>query len=51
MDTRAPVYYEYIVVESGSIVEEEWKLVGVYGDRILNWMVFQRYVPEEKVAK
>jgi hypothetical protein len=50
-DTRAPAYYEYIIVESGGVVEEEWKLVGVYGSRFFNWMVFQRYIPEEKVAK
>ncbi len=51
MDMRAPAYYEYIIVESGDVVEEEWKLVGVYGGAFLKWMVFRRYVPEEKVSK
>ncbi len=47
MDTRAPAYYEYMIVESGTSVEEEWKLVGVYGGRVLNWMVFRRYIGQE----
>jgi hypothetical protein len=51
MDTRAPEYYEYIIVESGSTVEQEWQLVGVYGGHVLTWMVFRRYIPEDKVAK
>jgi hypothetical protein len=51
MNTRAPEYFEYIIVPSGSTVEDEWKLVGVYGGQILNWMVFRRYIPEDKVAK
>lgn len=48
---RAPAYYEYIIIESGGVVEEEWKLVGVYGSRFFNWMVFRRYIPKEKVAE
>lgn len=51
MDMRAPEHYEYIIVESGSVVEVEWQLVGVYGGRVFNWMVFRRHIPEEKVAK
>lgn len=31
MNTRAPEYYKYIIVEHGSTVESEWQLVGVYG--------------------
>lgn len=51
MNTRAPEYFEYIVVENGGVVEDEWKLVGVYGGQVLRWMVFRRYIPEGKVAK
>jgi hypothetical protein len=48
MDTRAPAHFEYIIAESGSVVEDKWQLVGVYGSRIFNWMVFRRHIPEEE---
>lgn len=51
MDTREAAYYEYIVVESGSTVEDAWQLVGVYGGRVLNWMVFRRHIPNDRVAR
>lgn len=51
MDTRAPEYYEYIAVQNGTVLEDEWKLVSVSGGVIINFMVFRRYIPEEKVAK
>ena len=50
MNTKAPEYFEYIAVENGTVLEEEWKPVGVYGWPI-KWMMFRRYVPEDKVAK
>lgn len=43
-DMREPAYYEYIIVESGQPVEEEWKIVGVYGGMYFKWMVFRRYI-------
>lgn len=51
MNTRAPIHYEYIIVENSSLIEDEWQLVGVYGGRFLNWMVFRRHIPEEKMSK
>lgn len=50
MNTKAPEYYEYIAVENGTVLEDEWKIVAVYGV-VIKYMVFRRYVPEERVAK
>lgn len=47
MDQRERAYYEYIIVQNGMSVEEEWKIVGVYGSHILPWMVFRRYIGKE----
>lgn len=50
-NTRAPEYYEYITVENGTVLEDEWKLVSVSGGIVKPYMVFRRYIPEDKVAK
>lgn len=49
-NTKAPEYYQYIIVLSGDTLEDDWKIVGVYGSMI-KLMVFRRYVPESQVAK